>query len=128
MEHLGQFGDMFGFLNALFSGIAMCGAVYAVILQTKQIQDQERQILDQKRHDEEMLRRVKLEALILELETLRNFLVDSMFIIAAQKNQSNMMNLVQELNRQSFKWVMLVRAIFSMFGKTNISSGYSGHC
>lgn len=34
-EAFGQFGDSFGVLNALFSGVALIGAIYAVILQRK---------------------------------------------------------------------------------------------
>lgn len=38
---LGSFGDQFGFANAIFSGIALLGVVYAVLLQTKQLKQQE---------------------------------------------------------------------------------------
>lgn len=36
-EHRGQFGDMFGALNALFSGAAFAGVVYAIILQRREL-------------------------------------------------------------------------------------------
>ncbi len=32
-EARGQFGDMFGAINSLFSGFALCGVVYSIILQ-----------------------------------------------------------------------------------------------
>lgn len=31
----GQFGDMFGAVNSLFSGLALCGVVYSILLQTE---------------------------------------------------------------------------------------------
>lgn len=31
----GQFGDMFGAVNSLFSGLALCGVVYTILLQTE---------------------------------------------------------------------------------------------
>ncbi|MEM7602430.1 MAG: hypothetical protein AAF357_13555 [Verrucomicrobiota bacterium] len=36
-EQRGQFGDMFGGLNALFSGLAFAGVVYAILLQRKEL-------------------------------------------------------------------------------------------
>jgi len=36
-EHRGLFGDMFGALNALFSGAAFAGVVYAIILQRHEL-------------------------------------------------------------------------------------------
>ncbi len=36
-EHRGLFGDMFGALNALFSGAAFAGVVYAIILQRREL-------------------------------------------------------------------------------------------
>lgn len=70
MAYLGQFGDMFGILNTAFSGFAMTGAVYAVILQTKQIDEQRKQVEEGKRHDEELMRREKFERLILGLRNI----------------------------------------------------------
>lgn len=54
LAKLGLFGDMFGCINAVFSGLAMSGAIYALMLQSWQIGDQ-------KKHDHDMLRRNKLE-------------------------------------------------------------------
>lgn len=38
---IGQFGDAFGTVNALFTGLALVGLVYTVVLQHKQAMDQE---------------------------------------------------------------------------------------
>lgn len=37
MESRGQFGDMFGGINALFSGIALGGIVYTIFLQKQEL-------------------------------------------------------------------------------------------
>ncbi|MEB3120418.1 MAG: hypothetical protein VKL41_04250, partial [Snowella sp.] len=44
-EQRGQFGDMFGAVNAFFSGLALVGIVYNIILQRKELRLQ-RQELD----------------------------------------------------------------------------------
>lgn len=36
MESRGQFGDSFGFVNSLFSGLALAGIVYTILLQQRQ--------------------------------------------------------------------------------------------
>jgi hypothetical protein len=36
----GQFGDMFGAVNALFSGLAFAGVIFAILLQRQEIDDQ----------------------------------------------------------------------------------------
>ena len=40
----GQFGDMFGAINALFSGLALGGVIYAVLIQHAQLKAQERDL------------------------------------------------------------------------------------
>ena len=42
----GTFGDSFGYVNSLFSALALAGVVYAVILQTVQFRIQQREILE----------------------------------------------------------------------------------
>jgi hypothetical protein len=42
---LGTYGDMFGALNCLFSGTAMIGVVYAVILQRRELHHQQEEIV-----------------------------------------------------------------------------------
>ena len=63
----GQFGDMFGAANSLFSGLAMVGVVYAVFLQTKEIEAQR-----QEQQANEQFRRAQLDALNLNVQTLNN--------------------------------------------------------
>lgn len=49
-EHRGQFGDLFGAVNALFSGVAFAGLVITIIQQRHDLQLQ-RQAIDQSKED-----------------------------------------------------------------------------
>jgi len=44
LGQIGAYGDMFGALNCLFSGSALIGVVYAVILQRRELHHQQEQI------------------------------------------------------------------------------------
>ena len=44
-EDRGTFGDMFGAANALFSGLAFAGIIYAVLLQRKELQLQRQELV-----------------------------------------------------------------------------------
>ena len=44
MSDSGLFGDMFGGINALFSGFAFLGVIYAIILQRKELQLQRKEL------------------------------------------------------------------------------------
>ncbi len=50
ISRLGQFGDAFGAINALFTGLALSGLVYTALLHHEQVQAQ-RQELQQQAHD-----------------------------------------------------------------------------
>ncbi|MBI1731904.1 MAG: putative phage abortive infection protein [Gammaproteobacteria bacterium] len=66
LEGRGTIGDMFGVVNALFSGLAFTGIIYTVLLQSRELQLQRREL---------SLTRVELEGQKLQLaaqnETLR---------------------------------------------------------
>lgn len=49
-DHRGQFGDLFGAVNALFSGLAFAGVAYALVLQRKELEMQ-REELEESRRD-----------------------------------------------------------------------------
>ena len=40
----GEFGDMFGGVNALFSGLAFAGVIYAILLQRRELQLQREEL------------------------------------------------------------------------------------
>lgn len=43
-EEAGQFGDMFGGVNALFGGLAFAGVIFAILLQKKELQLQRQEL------------------------------------------------------------------------------------
>lgn len=43
-ENRGTFGDMFGSVNALFSGLAFGGVIYAILLQRKELKLQRKEL------------------------------------------------------------------------------------
>jgi hypothetical protein len=45
-ESPGAFGDMFGAVNALFSGLAFAGVVYAILLQRNELELQRQELSD----------------------------------------------------------------------------------
>src|SRR5688500_10889864 len=48
-DKLGQFGDMFGALNALFTGLTLAGALIAISMQASSQREQSRQYADAQR-------------------------------------------------------------------------------
>jgi hypothetical protein len=43
-EHAGEFGDSFGFINSLFSGMALAGVIVAIILQCRELRAQQHEL------------------------------------------------------------------------------------
>ena len=43
-DHRGMFGDMFGVVNTLFSGLAFSGVIYAIFLQSKELELQREEL------------------------------------------------------------------------------------
>lgn len=50
LEHRGQFGDLFGSTNALFSGLAFAGVVLAIILQGQELGLQIKELAETSHH------------------------------------------------------------------------------
>jgi hypothetical protein len=44
LTQLGQIGDMYGFINSLFSGLTVAGLIYTIISQQKEITDTKKQL------------------------------------------------------------------------------------
>jgi len=52
----GQFGDMFGAVNSLFSGFALIGVVFAIILQQRELRSQHKEFVKQTESQQKLLR------------------------------------------------------------------------
>ncbi len=61
-----DFGDMFGAVNALFSGLALAGVIYAVLVQTEEIKNNQVQIEKSIRANEISARLAAYSALLQE--------------------------------------------------------------
>lgn len=84
METRGQFGDMFGAINALFSGLAFAGLIITLFLQKKELSLQREEL--QLTRDEMKNQRVEFEK---ENKTLKYQRFENLFY--------NMLNLQQEI-------------------------------
>ena len=77
----GQFGDAFGALNTLFSGLAFAGVIYAIILQKKELALQ-REELEKTRKEikgqKQTLQKQNFESSFFQLLSLHNDIVNSM--------------------------------------------------
>ena len=62
LGQLGTYGDMFGALNSLFSGAALIGVVYAVILQRRELHHQQEEIERNERNRVEAEKAREIEA------------------------------------------------------------------
>jgi hypothetical protein len=77
----GQFGDMFGALNTVFSGLALAGVVTTLLMQRKDLQLQERASADARAASREQtdiaLQTALLQALATQIETWRDLRSES---------------------------------------------------
>lgn len=82
-EIRGQFGDKFGSINALFSGFALAGIIYTIILQKKELSLQ-REELEETRGEFKIqnitLKKQRFESTFFQLLTLHNEIVENMNI------------------------------------------------
>jgi hypothetical protein len=77
----GQFGDMFGAVNALFSGLAFTGIIFTILLQREELQEQRRELrLTRKEFKQQniTLRQQRFENTFFNLLATHNEIVKSM--------------------------------------------------
>jgi len=67
VEKYGQFGDSFGAVNALFTGMAFWAVVVTLLLQQRALAEQAREIEDGKRHQRATAEAMERQARALEL-------------------------------------------------------------
>lgn len=77
----GQFGDSFGMINALFSGLAFAGVICAIILQKKELELQRKELTGQKEQlaaQNQTLQKQNFESSFFQFLGLHNDIVNSM--------------------------------------------------
>ncbi len=80
----GQFGDSFGVVNALFSGLAFAGVICAILLQKKELELQRKELEETRaeiRGQKETLQKQNFESSFFQLLGLHNDIVNSMEIL-----------------------------------------------
>ena len=90
-DQIGQFGDMFGAVNALFAGLAFAGVIFAIILQKKELELQRQELREtrgeirgqkeQLQAQDRTLQKQNFESSFFHLLSLHNEIVNSMMII-----------------------------------------------
>ncbi|MFL0849145.1 hypothetical protein [Vibrio parahaemolyticus] len=105
----GTFGDMFGAVNTLFSGLAFCGVIYAIFLQGKELELQ-RQELSMTRTElakaasaqdsqaQLMLHTAKINAVSSKLNTYTTLLVNKRTIPGLGGARQPLEDTLEELN------------------------------
>ena len=100
MEARGQLGDLFGGINALFSGLALAGVVTAVVLQSHELQLQ-RVSMEKQREELELTRNeIKLQREQLELQREELKLSRDEFNRMASANEASAKALSNQLSLQ----------------------------
>ena len=88
IEKRGQFGDSFGVVNALFSGLALAGVIYAIILQKNELELQREELKETRKEirgqkeqleaQNQTLQKQNFESSFFQLLGLHNDIVNSM--------------------------------------------------
>lgn len=81
--HRGTFGDMFGGVNALFSGLAFVGVIYAILIQRQELKIQGRELVDTRlelREQNKTMQRQRFENTFFELLRLQIDITNSIEI------------------------------------------------
>ena len=71
-EKQGQFGDQFGAVNALFSGLAFAGLIFTIILQKKELALQREELTDTKEELRGQKEQLKIQNKTLKVEQFEN--------------------------------------------------------
>lgn len=82
---LGTFGDSFGALNTLFSGLAFAGIIISIFLQSKELSETRGEIKaqgDQFKLQTQALNRQVFETTLFQLISLHNEILDSVTVLA----------------------------------------------
>ena len=88
IEESGQFGDMFGAVNALFAGLAFAGVIWAIILQKQELELQRQELKEtrgeirgqkeQLRAQDQTLQKQNFESSFFQLLSFHNEIVNSL--------------------------------------------------
>ena len=72
MDQRGQFGDMFGVVNALFAGLAFAGIIWAIILQKNELELQRKELAETRKEIAGQTQQLKAQARTLKEQNFEN--------------------------------------------------------
>ncbi len=87
---IGTFGDMFGGINALFSGIALAGIIFTIFLQRKELKLQRKELKNTREEfttQNETLRKQRFENTFFQLLNLHHEIVDKLHFGKKEKRE-----------------------------------------
>lgn len=100
---LGQFGDKFGFVNALFSGLAFAGLIYTIVLQRKELELQRLELQETRKELSAQTRQFEIQN-----STIKKEQFESTFFSLLQQHQMLVNDLYLKLDykeRGSNDWI-----------------------
>jgi hypothetical protein len=95
-EHRGQFGDQFGALNTLFSGLAFAGVIVAIFLQRRDLELQQQEL--ERVKDAEQESRLMLEKQIGVMERTARINAEGALISAYAASIEGLPTIVQQMS------------------------------
>lgn len=107
----GTFGDSFGGVNSLFSGLALGGIIYTIFLQKKELSLQREELKETREEfkiQNETLRLQRFENTFFNLLTLHHQIVDSIDLdVEKEKNERGKSNIRRMAERLEYERVVL---------------------
>ncbi len=91
-DDIGKFGDVFGAVNSLFSGLAFAGIIISILMQSRDLQMQNKQLSLQSK--ELKLQRKELKLQREEQEQTRNVFKEQSKLMDDQRNDATFFNLL----------------------------------
>ena len=110
----GTFGDLFGAVNALFSGFAFLGVIVAILLQKEELEEQRKEIKEsriaQNKSAVALGRQSKISGLMARLDATNHVLksVDRQISRASKSGQYDSSSKVKTLTEKQEKFELLV--------------------
>ena len=111
-DNRGQFGDSFGVVNTLFSGLAFAGVICAILLQKKELELQRKELEDTRaeiKGQKETLQKQNFESSFFQLLNMHGEIVNS--IVISQRSMSRGISIgnieyIEYSGRKSFGYLL----------------------
>lgn len=118
-EAHGTFGDLFGAINALFSGLAFLGVIIAILLQKEELEEQRKEIrqsrIAQDKSAVALKEQSEISGLMARLDAMNHILASLDRRISREKNSQKFDSdaIINELTIKQRKYEILLEKIIS---------------